>query len=310
MSLATRVLLCLLFLITISSVAAAGHFTPGDVVVTPWGLTSVMEYTPAGSLVQSLTVPHPEFYPDPRGVVVDIWGRLHVYNNPFETYLSTYDPVPGTWTHHSYPGWSSYNCYPCDALGAYQNYVFATDEAAYPAQQSGIVRFDTSDWSAQRFASGQDYSDLTVGLDGLVYARRADAVDPPPPTTIDVFDPGAMQLLRSVTLENRTLTLAVGSSGHMFGPYAQGILEFDAAGHLIANYPLGVSGYLYDIDMRSDGSVVASSSSGEVVVTSPSLAPMGSFRIITGSFSYVTFVPEMATPVRASSWGRLKALYR
>jgi hypothetical protein len=284
---------------------AAAPFTTGGILVTQLFQTNVLEFSPQGVLLQTIPVPHPEFVSDPRGLTLDIMGRLQVYNHPFQTYLSTYDPASNTWVHHNCPGWSSYNCFPCDAVGAYMGYVFATDEAAFPTQQNGIVRFNTTDYSCIRFASGQDYSDLSVGLDGLVYAERANA----PPAILDVFDPVSMSKLRTVTLDVSSLTIAVNQQGHIFGPQAQGINEFDANGHLLASHPMGVTGYLYDIDISPDGRLLATTDGGLVVLTDLSYNPVATFRA-GFSFCYATFGPTGVTPVRTASWGRVKQIYR
>ena len=64
-------------------------------------------------------------------------------------------------------------------IGVTGHYVFAGDMATAGAgSDNGIIRFDMSTNTAVRFASGTDYSNVTVGANGLVYAINQAAASP------------------------------------------------------------------------------------------------------------------------------------
>jgi len=88
-------------------------FTPGSLLVnteTPGQISfQVTEYSQQGSAIQSFSVPQTQAqsaaYPNPRDMVVDSSGKLHVYNGSDIPYLSSYDPSSGTWSHITTSGW-------------------------------------------------------------------------------------------------------------------------------------------------------------------------------------------------------------
>jgi len=279
----------------LSSGAGSAPLTPGNVLVNDAFFLSdrVFEYSPAGDLVQEIVVP----YGEARGVVVDSAGLMHVWNGPFQPLLSTYESTSGTWVHHSFPGWSSINCLPCNGIDALARYVFVTDMTTFGGEAKGIIRFDTADYSGQRSGGDQQYSDLSVGQDGLVYARRADLGDPPPPTVVDVYDPFTLVRLRSVTLGQRTLTITVDADGFIYGYRGGSVNQYDSSGNVIATYPITDQGALYDIDLSRGGRFVLSASNGEVILTDRYFNRIGAFRILSGSFAYVTTIDGNRAPI-------------
>lgn len=292
-------LVSLVFLLVPDS-GRASTLAPGNILVNdPFFLPDrVLEYAADGTLVRQIVVP----YPVPgglggaRGMVVDGSGLLHVYNGPFEPVLSTYDSAANAWEHRSFPGWSSINCFPCSGIDAFERYVFVTDMTTFGGEEKGIVRFDTAGGSAVRFGTDRQYSDLTLGQDGLVYARRADEVDPPPPTVLDVYDPLSLERLRTVTLAERTLTVSVDASGRIYGVQGLVVNRYDVSGNLLDAVPVAGEDALYDIDLAGDGRFVLSGSRGEVILLDSSMGRIGSFRILTASGAYVTFVEPAASP--------------
>src|SRR5262245_28791244 len=65
------------------------------------------EFTQQGTLVQSRTIPPGAAQQDARDLVVAPDGRIFVFNGSSPSYLSTYDPAAGTWSHRAYAGWNA-----------------------------------------------------------------------------------------------------------------------------------------------------------------------------------------------------------
>jgi len=96
---------------------------------------TLREYT-TGTLVQSFTVPRGPAPADgpARDVIVGPAGQAHVYNGTFNPYLSTLDPVTGTWSHVTHAGWDTVNNVSYGGVARYGPCVFATDMATFHIQ--------------------------------------------------------------------------------------------------------------------------------------------------------------------------------
>ena len=89
-------------------------------------------------------------------------------------------------------------------------------------------RSNLTDGTAQRFSSGNDYIQLTLGLDGNVYALGG--------LTVFEFDPNTMAQVRTISLSAGAdlRAIAVDSNGDIFAAdYNHFIFHFDASGTLI-----------------------------------------------------------------------------
>ena len=119
--------------------------------------TSILrEYTPTGTLVQTFSVP---FAPGGdsyiRGIATDTSGNVQIYNGTFSPYLTTLDPTTSSFTNHTISGWSTINDIYFGGLVVNGNFAYATDmSTAGSGGPNGIVRFDLTNFSATRFASG------------------------------------------------------------------------------------------------------------------------------------------------------------
>jgi len=282
----------------VAVVTTAAPLTPGNIVVIDSIFLghSLLEYQADGTLVQTVEIPYREF--SAGGMTFDEQGLLWVYNGNSEATLSTWDAQADVWSHRTFEGWGSFVCFPCQGIGQIGNYVFATDEGAF-GDPNGLVRFDRRDTNAcVRFAAGRNYSALAVGLDGIVYARRADDVDPPPATVIDAFDPGTLALLKTVTLSERSLSIAADAQGQLFGASGQSILRFGPGGNLLDTHQMITNGTLYTLALSRDCRFVVVSSEGEVVTADSDFTPQDRFKILTGSQAYAAIVPPAPVPIR------------
>jgi len=233
-------------------------FDPTDLLVVT--NNTLREYTTAGALVQSLDVPYPGGRPvteSARGVTVGQDGQAYVYNGTFSPYLSAFDPSAETWSHTAYAGWSTVATVGYGGVARYQQYIFASDMDTFGAPEKGIIRFNTSEGSALRFADTKDFSTVSVGLDGEVYGIESGQ--------IDVFDPNTLALLRTVTVPSSPdpRGLAVDASGDIFTSDWNGyVYYFDASGNLVDSLnttPLvggvGINN-LTNIDVSAAGNLV------------------------------------------------------
>lgn len=319
-----RATLALLLLIAVTAPPArAGSFTPGNLLLETRATTGdfvarLVEVTPSGSIVQTVDVP-PVGDTEPRDLVVDELGRAHVFNGTFVPYLSSYNPATGSWQNHTFAGWSIINNVTYGGIAVAGSFVFVTDQATFGTGQmpSGIVRFDTNDFSAVRFADGSDYIDLTLGWDGLLYALYPSGS--PGGTAADVWNPATLSLVRTVSLPSTQglRALAVDGAGTIFAVGLNtGVYKYSSSGAQLAfidtQILLGTSDYLDDIDLGPGGKLAISTDCGGIAIGDVTLDPQTT-RFIQYPWCFpmwATFVPGGATPVRRMTWGHLKSLYR
>jgi hypothetical protein len=270
----------------VASAVSGAPFTPGNMLLTGY----LSEYTPQGSLVQRTTIPRPDV-PDAgyqqRDVTVDPQGRAQVYNGTFAPYVSTYDPVAGTWAHHTVSGWTTINNIHYGGIGAYSNYVYVTNMATSGQNLRGMIRFDTRDWSATHFAGESDYIQLNIGKDGLLYGLKYGG------SQLTVFDPITLAQIRSLTLARYVGNVTVASDGTMFGAGDRYLYRFTSTGgldrSLFTDFYEGS-----DIDISTTGKIVACFKDGRTVISDTSLTGFTSF--VAGNQGFVSFadraVPE------------------
>jgi hypothetical protein len=281
--------------------ARAAELTPGNLLVTVSDLYTLSEYTPAGGLVQSLTVPYPVPPRPPGEVVRDILvtpsGSVAVYNGTFDPYMSRWTPATGDWTHDTYEGWSTANLVSWGGIGAWNNYVYVTDTATYgePADEAkGIVRVDTATGTAARYIDYVEFIDVTAGFDGNLYALQ------PNETLVYQIDPQTMTVERGFWLGAACHGIAVNAAGEIFGASGDGHLyEFNWLGQLQNTIDPGV-GNLTDVDLDGNGALVAGSREGWVVVSHETLQSVSAFRAayyLPTFVSFTTPVPEPASLV-------------
>jgi hypothetical protein len=254
------------------------------------------EYTPTGSIVRAVAIPQPGDA-NARDLVGDATGRIFFYNGTFTPFLSTYSSSSATWTHTTASGWSTVNNQTYGGIGLFGNYVFVTDMAtgSSPYTANGIVRFNLTDGSYTRFASGNDFIDLNVGLDGNLYALANQ--------TVSVYDPTSLALVRTVTLPYADYrAVAANAAGDIYvASAARVVTRFNSAGTQLATVNLATyassSGTPDDIDISSDGTTIAvGAASGHIFQMTSSLTGVTNFNIGVGT-AFVSFAPTVtATP--------------
>jgi outer membrane protein assembly factor BamB len=163
-------------------------------------------------------------------------------------------------------------------IAASDRYVFVTDMNTNGAAAVGLVRFNTYDGSAQRFAAADEYIDVTLGWDGLLYALDIDE------SNIRVFNPDTLASVRNFTLKDgaadeNVRAIAVNAAGEIFAAsWDDNLYKFAANGTLLLTR---ASGQLdpSDIDLGQDGTIAVGSRLGNVTITNESLASVTSFNV-------------------------------
>jgi hypothetical protein len=258
----------------------------------------VREFTPAGSLVQVISFdynhgnyPQTEYL---RDIVVDQDQSIASYNGSFAPFLTRYSSILRTSEHSTLAGWSTANVSHYGGIAAYKHFVYVTDMATGSGgQASGIIRFDTSDNTAIRFAEGTDFRDVNIGLDGKLYAVLSSR------GLINVYDPETMGFFRQIfvpaifTFNEDIRGVAVDQTGRLFiCGWHDMVFRLDSAGTLEISKSTGFFN-LTDIDIDETGRLIIGSGgpqNGKVIFTDSTLNSFDSFVAITDTNSYVLFV--------------------
>lgn len=256
------------------------------------------EYTTAGGLVQTLTIPPGGAAQQDAGdLIAGPDGRIHVFNGTTTSYLSTFDPATASWGHVTYSGWSNLN--PA-GIGIFQNFVFASDAvtSGNAPTDRGIVRFDLSGGATTRFASDITPVDITVGRDGLLYALDSTR-------TIYVYDPQSLALIRSLTLpttigstQQNYSGIAVNANGDIYAvaTSSSSIHRFDSTGTLLNSGSVGIPGQSFDIDISHDGSQIAVGTNAACVrMMGSDLTQLNWFSVSSVGTAYVSFGYDWAS---------------
>lgn len=280
--------------LSVPSEARAGTIRPGNFLVALNDSGVLREYTPAGAVVQSFTFPDFEGgFHDLRDVVVGPDGNVYAYNGTFTPRMSKLVPSTGTITNQSYAGWSTANNVSYGGIGVFGSGVFVTDMTTAGATEKGIVRFGTTGGSPVRFATDNDYQDLTIGGDGRLYALRG--------STIDVFDPSNNSFVRTFTLASPidgsdVRGIAVSASGNVYAAAWDGSIYAATPSGAFINSRATGGGNLQDIDINDAGQLLVGTRFGQVILTDTTLASQSSFTITGEPNLHVAFGSPLTVP--------------
>jgi hypothetical protein len=303
--------------------ASAAPLTPGNLLVSTEGFgvpaDVVLEYTAAGTQVQSFSVPYPSGRPvteDVRDIYVDGAGNVQIYNGTFSPFLTSLNPATSAFVHNTTAGMSSVANVSFGGLTTLGNFGYLSDMAtASPGGPNGIVRFDLTTFTSTRFGAGNDYGDVTVGGDGLLYAIRnpGGGVNA---TSVDVYDPSTLALSRTITLAAALATadvrgLAVDAAGVLYAAAWDGnVYQVSSSGSVLNQRTTGASN-LQDIDLDDSGRLLVGGRFGNVILTTTALTSQTSFVAGGGNAIHVAFttpltiVPEPGALVLAAAAGLL-----
>lgn len=247
-------------------------FTPGNLLVTRSSLVDddlLIEYTPSGQMVQAIVIPPAADGTSlvAKDLVIDAQGHVQIFqSSDDDTRLATFDPITASFSETLVPDWDLGRTFDhWGDIAAFGPYVFANEQLADHGTANGVIRFDTRDASFRRFSAGFGLpTDLTVGLDGLLYTLNATINN----TTILVHNPETMTLVRSLNIPQRLQSLAVGPDGALYALSDTGLKLYTPDGTLVAQAP-AINGL--DISISQDGLLAITAKSRLTLVTPPDL---------------------------------------
>ena len=288
--------------------AMGNDLTPGNLILVQDN--QIVEYTPSGSVIQSIAVPVSSSPGEHvRDIIVTPTGNIAVYNGTFDPVLSIYDPLTGTWENTTFSGWSTVNNGSYGGISAFSDFVYVTDMETGGSGDAprGIVRFNTANNSAQRFAENSDFIDLTIGFDNLLYALDRNQY------SVSVYDPVSFNLLRTLSLANNCRGIAVNEHGTIFGAsWDENVYRFASSGSMLDSLNVGFT--LCDIDLSIDGQLAVVTRLDGAFLTDGNLTAIN--WITSSDVDFVAFttpVPEPATLLLialGSAFLRKKALIK
>jgi hypothetical protein len=279
-------------------IALAGNILA--TVAGPYPQHLFQEYTPSGSLVRAVNIP-----PTPgsnfdyaRSLVEDPSGTVYVYNGTFTPYLAAYNPANGSWSQTTYAGWSTVSNISYGGLAEFGNYVYASDMATAGAMPNGVVRFNLANGTATRFGN-LDFTELSIGLDGRLYALSAAA------SAVYIYDPISTALVGKVALPQADYRAVVANAnGDLFTVAWNNVIShFNSSGVLLNSITLNSSTgapFMYnfsdDIAIAPDGTLAVGSFSGYIVRMTSAFTNISYTNTNTNNQVFVAFAPQPAQP--------------
>jgi hypothetical protein len=284
-----------------TSLLCAGSRTEDSVLVC--SENCIYEYTLQGEAIRTFPVKRPPVgIADARDIVIDEVGQMFVYNGVFNVYLSRVDSLFGrtdAWLHSTFSGLSTVNNGTYGGIAAKDGFVFLTDMRTLSGGESqGIARYSLSNGVWESFAQGIDPIDLTIGLDGSLYALYPGGS--PGGRFINEYSPSNLTLIRTISLadifghtEHRAIAVNAASE-IIIADWDGDLQKISPAGVLLARTNVstwasgGDSVWLSDVDINSHGVVVLGNAFGKVFVTDDQFSAGYSFGAAQSEV-FVTF---------------------
>ncbi|MCV6636599.1 choice-of-anchor D domain-containing protein [Candidatus Albibeggiatoa sp. nov. NOAA] len=254
----------------------------------------VDEYQLDGTKVQSFTFTGDGGTESLRDIIVGNNGNVYAFNGTFNPVMSTLIPSTGNFAIDlSFSEWSTANNGTYGGIAAFNDWVFVSDSRTFNGGEAkGIVRFDLSNNSHQRFSDTEGYIQLTIGRDALLYGL-SDLSE------ILVFNPITLDLLNTIDLSGDLFVagiraIAVDSDSNIYGvSWNNGkIYAFDTNGSVL-NSVNPNAGSLADINIDENNNLlVIEGWDGEVYWTNTNL-DMPTLLPFTASESNAAFTTGM-----------------
>jgi hypothetical protein len=260
--------------------------------------TTLREYGPSGALLRAIPVPRMIGTGNyARDLVLGADGVVYIFNGTFDPYLSAYDPVTDNWSHTTFLGWSIVNVTYYGGIVYFDGKVFLSDHTTGGVGDApkGIVQIDVANGQGQRFATDIEPIDLSMGLDGWLYALHP--TGSPGGRTLDAYDPVSLVRVERIDL-TRTLgwtsnqTVAVAASGDLFVGQDNEVLRLDHLGNIIASLAMPCSSgcTVADIDLAPDGTMLVGTWSHEVFVSDDDLTAAAPLSVPSWTEPAASFV--------------------
>lgn len=251
--------------------------------------TQLYEYDLGGQVVSQREIP--THGADTRDIV-QLWGEeLGFYQGTFTPLIRVF--TDQSWASYEIPGLSVVNNGSYGGIAYSDGKLYVGDMFTYNGgEPRGIVRIDLASGAYQRFLENNDYIDVSIGLDGMLYGLR-DYYG-----RLDVIDPGSMTVAKALFLGHTSSSRAVTADrdGTIFMASWDGyVAKYTGSGALASSLELGSP--LYDLDIERDGRLVSSDYDGRIYLTDVGLTGAVAFDPPTPSLDggFVAFMRSTPT---------------
>ncbi|MCL1046519.1 PQQ-binding-like beta-propeller repeat protein [Shewanella electrodiphila] len=225
------------------------------------------------------TVEVPYFSYSARDIEVLDDGRIAVFNGVFAPSLSLYDPERHTWESLTHSGWGIVNNSTYGGIDSLGSNVFVTDMNVGYDNSQGIVKFDLVNQTSEHI-SGAGYFDLSIGLDGNLYALSGSG--------IDIYNPNTMELDSSVLVQDSRAVTADGEGNMYLVTWSGDVLKYDVQGVIVET--LSINAPLIDININQRNELLITDSNYRLIKTSLSLDSF-SVELEHSSSQFISDVP-------------------
>ena len=247
---------------------------------------SLRLYSASGTVLREVAVPPAGGCCDyPRDLTLLDDGRIAIFNGTFSPQLSLYNPVTHRWTHLQAEDWSLINNGTYGGIASSGDYVYVGNMRNARNDRAGVIRFNTITGQTTFFGE-TDYIDLTLGLDGVLYALDGRG------TTVHGFDLDSLSLINSTGI-NSARAIAVDANSTLFSATWGGLIQRHNVDGSI-DISLDAGGSLFDLNLRADGLLLASDRDGRLFSTSTDLSTFSNI-VATNAADFVEVVSPAAT---------------
>ncbi|MDO3387625.1 cellulose binding domain-containing protein [Gilvimarinus sp. SDUM040013] len=265
---------------------------PNQDSVLVMGNNTIYRYSYAGVLLETIEIPNFYQWDSARDIIPVSETEIAVFNGQFNPNLSIYDG--DSWAHREYDEWSIVANVSYGGIAADANYIYLTDmKTGSGGTAQGIVRFDRQLETFARFLTDDEYIDITLGEDGLLYALEDTYGH------LQIVNPATMGVEREVDLGHISSSRAATAdeNGNIFlAGWNGAISKFDPEGNLVAS--VSTTAAFSDIDIRGDNILVTSYYEEEALLYTTELEYVSTFsaggRYTFAAFSYLE--PEVEKP--------------
>jgi len=209
------------------------------------------------------TIEIPTMNSNPRDLTVLDDGRIAIFNGVYSPSLSVFNPLHGTWQHKSFEDWGIANNGTYGGIAHFNHYVYVTDMSIYGNTTAGIVRFNLTS-NSEEFFPGEEYFDITLGQDNMLYALSG--------SQVDKYDPESMELISTFTV-SETRAVAVDDNSNLYTASWNGIIkQYDENGverqllDISDFYGYEVSPSFYDINTFAQGRLVVTNRNQQILL--------------------------------------------
>lgn len=305
--------------------AFAAPFAKNSILVTSGiGDGRLSEFNTDGIRLQRFSFSYPTFgddsSPQVKDILVSPTGDVHIISGDSDAYLITLDPgltispTQSQLSFSDFPFWKvssniAHGAAGIDKLGR----VVVPDVigSTNPLDLGGLYRFESDLSGGTHFGDPIEYARVAVGLDGFIYGLRDSSGAES--WVVDVYDPDTLLKQSETNFSSAggylVNDLAIASDGGMYVAIGNSIAEVDGNWGIInqitpdtGGTPNG--GRIVDIDINAEGTLIAGTGNGYVIVTDTELSPPKIFygEPMPGSFGvvFVSFASSIPEPSSAS----------